>query len=284
MAHMAMPWSRLECEATVADYVEMLKAELEHRPYNKTAHRRLLVEQLQHRSDTAIERKHQNISAILIEFGYPYINGYKPLGNYQGLLAQVVEERVEVDAMLAAVVQQAVEAPAAMPPADDILSRQDEAPHSEEFVYPLIKQIKIDAPRPRVNYLEREARNVSLGRAGEEFALRFERERLTRIGRGDLMERLEHTAVERGDGAGFDIHSYERDGTDRFIEVKTTAYGKQTPFFVTRNEVAVSRYARDRYHVYRLFRFRDDPRLYSVHGALTQICSLQPVQYAARPR
>ena len=50
---------------------------------------------LQGRSDPSIERKHQNISAVLLEMGLPFIDGYKPLRNYQRpLLPAVVAEAV----------------------------------------------------------------------------------------------------------------------------------------------------------------------------------------------
>src|SRR5688500_10291343 len=97
-------WSLLEVEATVAAYVAMLVTELRQEPLNKTTHRRQLSAQLNGRSDTVIERKHQNISAILISLGHPYIAGYKPLGNDQALLAQVVEDRVRTDVALRAAV------------------------------------------------------------------------------------------------------------------------------------------------------------------------------------
>ena len=64
---MAEDWSRAEVEATVADYFDMLDHEVRGRDYNKSAHRRRLAALLNHRTDGAIERKHQNISAILIE-------------------------------------------------------------------------------------------------------------------------------------------------------------------------------------------------------------------------
>lgn len=282
---MPADWSLTEVEAVVTDYLDMLAKELGREPYNKSAHRRALMLQVNNRSDGSIERKHQNISAILIELGYPYIDGYKPLGNYQALLAEVVADRLDADRALAAVVGESVEEPAAPPSFADLLSRVEEAPRSAEFIYPPVKDPgHLGSRRPRINYLEREARNASLGYAGEEFVLRFERERLLRLDRGSLADRVEHVAVTAGDGAGFDILSYERDGSDRFIEVKTTAYGKQTPFFVTRNELAVSRGAHDRYHLYRLFRFREDPRLYSINGALDRICRLEPIQFSARPR
>lgn len=48
--------------------------------------------------------------------------------------------------------------------------------------------------------------------------------------REQLAHRIEHTARETGDAAGDDIPSYEEAGTDRFIEAKTTRYGRETPF------------------------------------------------------
>jgi Protein NO VEIN, C-terminal len=40
-------------------------------------------------------------------------------------------------------------------------------------------------------------------------------------------------------------------GRERLVEVKTTAYGRETPFFVTRNEVEVSGKQDDQYFLYR---------------------------------
>ena len=64
-------WSRLEVEAAVADYLDMLALELRGEPFNKAEHNRNLVRVLNGRTRGSIERKHQNISAVLIELGYP---------------------------------------------------------------------------------------------------------------------------------------------------------------------------------------------------------------------
>ena len=45
---------------------------------------------------------------------------------------------------------------------------------------------------------------------------------------------------EDGDGAGYDIESYSPEGQTRLIEVKTTNGWEQTPFHITRNELAVA--------------------------------------------
>ena len=93
---MSDSWSREEVEAAVADYFVMLRKELNREGYNKAEHNRRLQLLLANRSRGSIERKHQNISAVFLELGYPYIDGYKPLGNYQELLAEVVLEKLTV--------------------------------------------------------------------------------------------------------------------------------------------------------------------------------------------
>jgi hypothetical protein len=281
----AADWSQTEVEAVVTDYFVMLVKELQKEPYNKTAHRNALATHLSNRSDGSIERKHQNISAILIGIGYPYISGYKPLGNYQQLLGVVVVSRAATDQELAAIVEQAVRKPAEVPPVKDVLAALEKPPVGKPFGYgPAAESSLRPLVLPPVNYLEREARNGSLGRAGEEFVLSFERARLIQAGAGQLAHQVEHVAVTQGDGLGFDIRSFEPNGKDRLIEVKTTAYGKETPFFVSRHEVAVSAARTDHYHLMRVFEFRDTPRLYALKGSLMDACLLQPVQFSARPK
>ena len=68
----------------------MLACELRGERFNKAARNRALRQHLDGRSRGAVERKHQNVSAVLIALGFPYIDGYKPLGNVQGLLRDVV--------------------------------------------------------------------------------------------------------------------------------------------------------------------------------------------------
>ena len=116
---MSASWSREEVEATVADYLQMLTMELTSQQYSKTDHRRKLIQLLNNRSNGAIERKHQNISAVLIELGCPYISGYKPLGNYQELLFTVISDRLKNSDLFDQAAQAAAQMPAAVPVSDD---------------------------------------------------------------------------------------------------------------------------------------------------------------------
>jgi Domain of unknown function (DUF3883) len=133
----------------------------------------------------------------------------------------------------------------------------------------------------RRNYLEVDARNRSLGRAGEKLVLEFEHQRLWRAGKQQLADRIEHVARTQGDGLGFDIRSFELDGRDRLIEVKTTRFGALTPFFASRNEVEVSDERQNEFQLYRVFGFREQPRLFTLPGRLRQSCQLEPFSYSA---
>lgn len=280
---MAQDWTREEVEATVADYLAMFSAERMGQDYSKAEHRRSLGKLLNNRSDGAIGRKYQNISATIIELDLPYIDGYKPLRHYQELLFEVVEDRLRTTPQLIAMVSGEVQRPVELPTVDDILSALVEPPRRS--TRPNAYSMRVSErpmPRPRINYLAMEAGNRSLGRAGEEFVVRFEVARLTGARQERLAAQIEHVAVTRGDGEGYDVLSYETTGHERLIEVKTTAYGPQTPFFVTRNELEVSHHREAGYHLYRVFGFRKTPRLFQRRGRIDEQFALAPEQYLAR--
>lgn len=273
-------WSPEEVAAIVADYLAMLLAELSGQSVNKSAHRRVLLGKLNGRSESSVEFKHANISAAMLELGLPYIKGYQPRANFQrdALLreieAQVVRhDRLDVVAMEAAR-REAVE-----------LERDDFAAVAE---LPPERNLEVREPsrayRRRAfhrDYLEQEAANRSLGRAGEDFVVRFERWRLLQVGAGQLAERVEHVAKTRGDGLGYDVLSFASDGAERFIEVKTTSFGKRTPFFVSSNEVEFARSESDRFRLYRVFDFRVEPRLFELAGQIENHCVLDPHSFKA---
>lgn len=277
-------WSESEVEAAVADYFLMLRLELAGHKYNKTEHRRALMEELNGRSDGSVELKHQNISAVLIEMGIPYIDGYKPRFNYQrSLLPAAISNYLRANPELQQIFAADSEAPPVVPSVEDFLLAWEEPPASEGRKPPSISEAPAIYNPRGVNYLEREARNSSLGEAGEQFAINFERARLIRAGKESLADRIEQVSATVGPSAGFDIRSFEVSGADRYIEAKTTKYGKNTPFFVTPNEVRFSRKNASRYYLYRLFRFRDSPRLFTLHGYMKDRCILEPSEFIARP-
>lgn len=280
-------WSQDEVDAIVVDYLEMLDHELRGSDYSKAAHRRRLLPRLRGRSESAVERKHQNISGVLIDLGFPWIRGYKPLFNYQSLLGEVVEQRLPTQAAVVQLVGSQVDAPVLHAPSvADILSVETTKPALCDATEGAGEGVRRPGPFRVVNYLEREARNRSLGDAGELFVMRFERARLAARGREALASRVEHTAKVRGDHEGFDVLSYDEDGRERRIEVKTTRYAAETPFFLTENEVRTSSKWQECYQLYRVYDFgyAEGPRLYRIEGDLNASCLLRPRSYVGRPR
>lgn len=274
-----MDWSREEVEAIVADYLQMLTLELAGQSYSKTEHRRRLQGKLNGRTDASIEFKHGNISAAMIDLGFPYIRGYQPRANYQALLAVVAQEQVSEKPSLDDVALAAVQLPAVAPLQTDFSKVKSDPPSRRHRVAEPPSWLDLRAVKR--DYFEREARNRSLGLAGEEFVVEFEHWRLVGIGQRRLADKVEHISKSKGDGLGYDVLSFETDGRERLIEVKTTTFGRDTPFFVSRGELALSRGAKDQFHLYRLFEFRKAPRLFDLAGSLEKHCVLDPVTYRA---
>ena len=272
-------WSREEVEAIVADYLRMLTHELNGQGYNKAEHRRRLQALLNRRSDASIEFKHGNISAAMLDLGFPRIQGYQPRTNYQSLLIEVVAAQIQIRSRLDQAAQSAVDQPAIAPISRDFSKVRTDAPQCERRIKDFQPSYEFRAAKR--NYFEREAANQSLGLAGEEFVVQFEHWRLMQFGQQRLADRVEHVAVTKGDGLGYDVLSFEADGRERLIEVKTTSFGKETPFFVTRGELALSEVAKEQFHLYRLYEFRRTPRLFELRGELKQHCILDPVSYRA---
>jgi Domain of unknown function (DUF3883) len=277
---MSLDWKLEEVAATVAAYLQMLTLELTGQAYNKSEHRRALRQLLPGRSEGAIEFKHGNISAVMIELGYPYIRGYLPRKNFQRqALFEEVTQQIAARPQLEDAAGKAVELPAAMPLIERFDTVRVEPPTLE------LKVREPDTYRPSVlsqrDYLQREARNQSLGLAGEEFVVHYERWRLIQRGHEQLADRIEHTSKVRGDGAGYDVLSFEEDGRERFIEVKTTAYSKETPFFISDGELSFANSHDLEFHLYRVFEFRRAPRMFELRGRPDRHCRLDRTTYRA---
>lgn len=276
-------WTRPQVEAVVADYLAMLALEWAGKPYNKAEHNRAL-QKVTGRSHGSIERKHQNISAILRDLGIPPIDGYKPLPHGQRLLEDVVLDRLEANEAGILSTADHLIATSVLPPVtllsfDDLLVPPPTSDPDDDGPGP--RNPVMRPPRIR-NYAEIDAKNRALGKLGEEFTLELEKRRLWDAARQDLSRKVEHVAATRGDGLGYDVSSFELDGTPRPIEVKTTNFGARTPFFISESEVAASERLVATYQLYRLFHFQAAPRLFMLKGSVRISCRLTPDRYMAR--
>ncbi len=168
-------WSLRECEITADAYFKCLEAKLAGRSFNRQAVIRQVASQID-RSEGAIDYKFQNIDAILYEAEQPRL-GRAVASGYQRLLQYVVLDPLAnrvIDLFdTTAVALDAQPTGDVIVPAPSIsVNRDNDAPQ---------RAVKID-------FALREAKNRSIGLAGEEFVVQVERKRLTDQGRADLAE------------------------------------------------------------------------------------------------
>jgi hypothetical protein len=277
-------WTQQEVSLIVGDYFTMLEKELLSKEYSKAEHRRSLAPRLDGRSDPSIEYKHANISAVLTGLGLPYVEGYKPRGNYQSLLALEVEAFLDRNPTF---LEQLAGAPTLNPntaPPSDVLDLDTiiEDPPAEIIGPKESGKPWLSRKGRKIDFALRDAANRQLAKLGEEFVVRLERHRLLLAGRDDLAQKVLWVAVEIGDGLGFDVLSFDdQDESEKMIEVKTTGQGKFFPFYVTANEVRCSEDMAEQFHLFRVFDFGRTPRAYVLPGSLKEKCRLEPTQYRA---
>lgn len=266
-------WSDEELDLIVADYFAMLRAEQDGEHYVKAVHRKALMEQIG-RTKRSVEFKHMNISAVLRELGIPWIDGYRPKPNYQRSIFGAIDRYLSknphsLDLRLTPV--------------------SGLSTHVEPFIEPPPALSEEQPPRPeplerlvrKFDPVERDFRNRQLGKAGEEFIFEFERRRLASQDRTDLARKVRWVAQEDGDGAGFDILSFDHSGAERLIEVKTTCGGNTTPFYLTCNEQNLSVERPDAFRLYRLYSFSKMPRLFELVPPLSASVRLDPLVFTA---
>ena len=280
----ARDWTDQEVRLIVADYFAMLVAELQGEPYKKSEHRKALIPLLAGRSDGSVEFKHQNISSVLVELGLPYVEGYKPRGNYQGLLATEVESFLD---QRPGFLEQLAAAPTLNP---STIKQPSSLDLSQIIVDPPEKIIApshtnkpwLSRKGQKIDFAEKDAANRRLAKIGEEFVYDLERHRLKDVGREDLASKVEWVAQTIGDGLGFDILSFdEADDSERMLEVKATVLGKFFPFCVTANEVRCSDDIPDKFHLFRVFNMGRQPQIYILHDSLKILCQLEPILFRA---
>jgi len=264
-------WTARELDLIVSDYFLMLSDEVAGIPFNKAHHNRLLRSKID-RSEASIEFKHRNISAVLEKLGLQKIKGYLPAQNFQAAIIDAIERHL-------------VSNPTAQHP-EALMGELSEPPQlfveSPPSLSPVIPMNKdLERLVRKFNPVERDFRNRKLGREGEELVFQFERQRLQQEERVDLAKKVKWISQEEGDGAGYDILSFDRHGNERLLEVKTTVGSEVTPFYITRNELSLSSERPEAFRLCRVFDFSTRPRMFELAPPLERLVHLSPLSYEA---
>lgn len=267
------PWTGDETRRVVDDYFDMRSLFLQGRPFVKARYYQETARQTG-RSTGSVEHKYMNISATLERLSLPWLPGYAPLRNFQTALLKTVEAYVEREWNDSIVPEQTVPHFAQAQPL--VVEQPPEMGTPLTSAHPELERIA-----RRFDPALRDERNRKLGLLGEQCVLESERVRLTRHGRDDLARKVAWISQELGDGAGYDIRSFDLDGQERFLEVKTTIGHRRTPFYLSRNEREFSREAPERFRIFRLYGWGTDPRAFLIKPPLESSLILEPTAYRA---
>jgi len=276
-------WTDPENDAIVADYFAMLADDVAGRSYSKAAHNRQLARVIG-RPHGSIEYKHRNISAVLKGLGEIWIQGYRPAFNFQAALIDAVVRWLHRNPGWLATVTQ--NASSGAPITSSVPLHEAAAlwigPPPTMSNAPLPDELdQMTAIARKFDVAARDARNRALGQAGEERVLAHERATLLSAGRTDLAGQIRWVSRVDGDGAGYDIRSFEPDGAERLLEVKTTNGWERTPFYITRNELAVADERANDWRLVRVWNFAREPRAFELRPPLQAHVSLMATSYQA---
>lgn len=278
-------WHHDEIMRAVEAYFQMFRMDMAGIKFNKNAKYRE-VAAIINRTAPSVSMKMSNISAVLVKLGWPYLKGLKPMSNYQGDLEIAVAEYIssvdDSDFLLSA--QAGVASSLNSPVSIDF--------HANPHVHlgPLLENRNTNVLAAKRDYAGLEARNSELGLAGELLILENERRTLFDLGYKELSTKVEHVSKTQGDGLGYDIRSYDKNGNLRLIEVKTSRYSALTPFHITENEIRTSEKNRSNYELHRIYdylRFEQGKQksiqAYKIKGDMRENLALSAANYLALP-
>lgn len=137
----------------------------------------------------------------------------------------------------------------------------------------------------KTNYEKKSRKNKNKGDLGEEAIVIMEQQRLKDLGQEELANMVKWVSKTEGDGLGYDIKSWDFiDGKaiEKYIEVKTTVGGIETPFDISDTEVQASKKYGERFFLYRIFDIKhinSNIKYYILNGDIEDNCVLSPTSY-----
>lgn len=134
-----------------------------------------------------------------------------------------------------------------------------------------------------INYSEQQAISKKNGDRGEELVLRNEIEKIKQWGLPDeILSKVRRVSLE-SDDYGFDILSFDKDGNERYLEVKTTkSNGMNFSFILTKNEFEQAKKYGNKYSFVIVFDILNNPHIWYMGNPFVEEpykVKIQPFQY-----
>lgn len=138
---------------------------------------------------------------------------------------------------------------------------------------------KFPTKTQKTDYVKKQKKNQKIGLIGEYFVLNCEREKLKKLG---INKNVIHMSIETNDAAKYDILSYDENGNELYIEVKSTLQDINTAFYISSSELEFSKQNADHYCLYRVYDINIEQKtgkFYTVKGNLKNIMNARPTTY-----
>lgn len=134
----------------------------------------------------------------------------------------------------------------------------------------------------KVDYSVQSKKFKRIGDRGEQIVVMEERRILKKAGRADLANKVDQIS-KRDDSIGYDIKSYDENGTEKYIEVKSTL--KSVDFcniFISSNELQISK-NKNNYYFYIVYDISNKkPKIWSIKASdfyKDKNIKLEPILY-----
>lgn len=247
----------------VENYFVMLDAELQGELYSKADHRNRIAAEAGMQDENVIDRLQQDVSAVLAEAGMPFVDAFPPItapsASIESAVHVFIEENPElVEALWLDPEEASSKVPVEL---DDPKVRWKKTPPPTGF-----KPRKLEAWQPAgvmdLDFRLREHRSTQLAAAGERFVLAFERARLRELGLKEKSAEVMWQSQTFGESFGYDIRSFNEDGSDRYICVKTTNFGPYFPYTLLAREMEKAKADASNFYLYRVFQFTRGANLF----------------------
>lgn len=130
------------------------------------------------------------------------------------------------------------------------------------------------------------AQKIDIGAQGEKFVLDSEIALLNSLNLEHLSSKIKHVSLT-SDTLGYDILSYDLNGNELHIEVKTTKENSESSFYMSENELSSFK-KNPCYRIYRVFNFSEETRSGNVfiinsYAELEQYFQIEASNYKVSP-
>lgn len=130
-----------------------------------------------------------------------------------------------------------------------------------------------------IDYIEQTKYNKDLGYLGEEFVFKYEKECVKKYKLPDTKQ-VRWISRDEGDGLGYDILSFDSQGNEIYIEVKTTQGEASSTLYITANELLRSEKEKEKFFLYRVYNFDTNKKQGEIsvrRGSLKELCIMPQI-------